>query len=210
MLASVITELEDHPHDTELSRDGTVFQELQCAATYGPDVPNDIRTLAKTAVYDDDALDKLQAALLEWQGPAAVAQLSTTQAVDLISGGVKVNALPEKATAIVNHRIAEHSSVHELQERTVKVLKPVAQRFNLTLDAFGKNVTTGSGGRLALSDAFGTALEPAPVTPTGHSPPYALLAGTIVGALHRKYGHDGPKVVVQPALALGGPLRFFL
>ena len=29
----------------------------------------------------------------------------TTQAVDLISGGVKINALPEQASAVINHRI---------------------------------------------------------------------------------------------------------
>lgn len=32
--------------------------------------------------------------------------LSTTQAVDIIEGGVKVNALPEQASAFVNQRIA--------------------------------------------------------------------------------------------------------
>lgn len=204
MLASVITELEAYPHEAVLSREGTAFQELQCAASYGPEVPDDIRRLAKAAVDDDEALEQLKAAFLKWQ-PVAAAQISTTQAVDIIFGGVKVNALPEKATAIVNHRVAEHSSVRELQERTTKILKPVAERYNLTLDAFDKNVTTGGDGRLALSDAFGTALDPSPVTPTGHSPPYALLAGTIVGAVHKKFGPGGPKVVVQPALALGEP-----
>ncbi|GJE91059.1 carboxypeptidase S [Phanerochaete sordida] len=202
MLASAIIELEAHPHKTTLSREGTAFQELQCAALYGPEVPDKIRKLAKAAIASDDALEDLEAAFLKWQ-PLAVAQISTTQAVDLISGGVKVNALPELTTAIVNHRIAEHSSVHELETRITKVLKPVAQRFNLTLEAFGKNVTVGGAGRLTLSDAFGTALEPAPVTPTGHSPPYALLAGTVVSTVRSKFGHDAPKVVVQPALALG-------
>ncbi|EKM49934.1 uncharacterized protein PHACADRAFT_130350 [Phanerochaete carnosa HHB-10118-sp] len=202
MLASVITLLEAHPHETVLSREGTAFQELQCAASYGPEVPDVIRRLVKAAVDDDKALEQLQTAFLEWQ-PAAAAEISTTQAVDIVFGGVKVNALPEKVTAIVNHRIAEHSSVRELQERTAKILKPVAERYNLTLDAFGKNMTTGGSGRLALSDAFGTALEPSPVTPTGHSPPYVLLAGTIVEAMRKKFGAGGPKVVVQPTLALG-------
>ena len=37
--------------------------------------------------------------------------LKATQAVDVIEGGVKVNALPKSAHAIVNHRIAPYSSV---------------------------------------------------------------------------------------------------
>lgn len=32
--------------------------------------------------------------------------IGTTQAIDLISGGIKANALPEQAAAIVNHRIS--------------------------------------------------------------------------------------------------------
>jgi Gly-Xaa carboxypeptidase len=32
--------------------------------------------------------------------------VGTTQAIDLVQGGVKVNALPEQAWAIVNHRIS--------------------------------------------------------------------------------------------------------
>lgn len=35
------------------------------------------------------------------------ATLRTTQAIDLVWGGVKVNALPERATGVVDHRIAE-------------------------------------------------------------------------------------------------------
>lgn len=202
LLAAVITELEAHPLEATLSRDGTAFQELQCAAAYGPEVPEEIRKLAKAAIASDGALEELKDAFLRWQ-PVAAAQISTTQAVDLISGGVKVNALPELATAIVNHRIAEHSSVRALQERTTALLAPLAARLNLTLDAFGVTVSAGGAGRLVLSDAFGTALEPAPVTPTGHSPPFALLAGTVAETFRAKHGEGGPQVVVQPALALG-------
>lgn len=35
------------------------------------------------------------------------ATLRTSQAIDLVWGGVKVNALPERATGVVDHRIAE-------------------------------------------------------------------------------------------------------
>lgn len=38
--------------------------------------------------------------------PAFKALVGTTQAIDLIQGGVKTNALPEQAWAVVNHRLA--------------------------------------------------------------------------------------------------------
>lgn len=71
--------------------------------------PEDLRKLARKAVTDDAALKVLQERLLA-SDPLYQAMLGTTQAVDLIEGGVKVNALPERASAVVNHRIAEHRS----------------------------------------------------------------------------------------------------
>ena len=61
----------------------------------------------KEAQTDDYALDLL-AELLPAQDPTFGPLLTTTQAVTLAHGGVKVNALPEYAEATINHRIAEH------------------------------------------------------------------------------------------------------
>ncbi|KAJ7612708.1 hypothetical protein FB45DRAFT_939594 [Roridomyces roridus] len=47
------------------------------------------------------------------RNPGDAARLSTTQAVDIIGGGVKVNALPEEAHAIVNHRFGEEPPAGE-------------------------------------------------------------------------------------------------
>lgn len=57
---------------------------------------------------DDRALKRLDEQLSR-SGQAAEYQASvaTTQAVDIIRGGVKVNALPESAYAVMNHRIME-------------------------------------------------------------------------------------------------------
>jgi len=41
-----------------------------------------------------------------FKNPEFIALAGTPQAIDLIQGGVKVNALPEQASAVVNHRIA--------------------------------------------------------------------------------------------------------
>ena len=106
MLASAVTELEAHPHEPVLHRDGTLFTEIQCAAAYGPDISPQFKSVARAAVDNDTALEELKKLVLE-HVPYSAAKLGTTQAVDLISGGVKVNALPETAYAVVNHRIAE-------------------------------------------------------------------------------------------------------
>lgn len=110
ILASLIVALESTTHAPTLLRSGTPFAAIQCVTSYGPNIPDTLKQLARRAAEDDEALAQLAQAIGTVSSESAV-MLKTTQAVDLVEGGVKVNALPEKAKAIVNHRIAEHRCV---------------------------------------------------------------------------------------------------
>ncbi|KAL1943109.1 hypothetical protein VTO73DRAFT_4780 [Trametes versicolor] len=202
LLSALVVAIETEPHEAALVRGGGPYNATQCAATYGPEYPAKLRQLAHDAVHDDGALAELRDALLD-EFPRFEAILRTTQAVDLVQGGVKVNALPEKVSAVVNHRIAEHSSVAELKEEFTSIVLPVAARFNLSVEAFGKNVSAGSAGHIVLSDAFGTGLEPSPVTPMGKDDPYQVLAGSIKATIESASGYNASGVVVAPLLQIG-------
>ena len=95
-------------------------------------------------------LDLARARLLRVLNPAVLSLLKTTQAVDIIRGGVKVNALPESASAVVNHRIATYSSVADTKTRYKELLAPLAKDLGLSFTAFDeeliprKNTTMGS------------------------------------------------------------------
>nr|VWO94689.1 N/A [Ganoderma boninense] len=106
---------------------------------------------------------------------------------------------------MVNHRIAQHERVADVQVHFAGVILPVARRFNLSVDAFGEhlNVDGGGGGHVRLADAFGTALEPSPVTPTGKEDPFQVLAGTIKATLESAEGFNASGAVVAPQLILG-------
>ncbi|KAH7929097.1 carboxypeptidase S [Leucogyrophana mollusca] len=201
LLSRFITVIEDNPHEPQLLRTGTQFTSIQCLAAYSPSYPEDLRTLAKEATSDDSALQKLKEGLLAVY-PLFKAELGTTQAVDLIQGGIKVNALPEQTSAVVNHRIAEHSSVRDLQRHLADLLSPVAAKYDLTLEAFGQIVVTGSAGEVSLSDASYTALEPSPVSPTTYGP-YSLLGGSIKAALASSTFYNTSGIIVAPSLSLG-------
>jgi len=71
---------------------------------HAKEFPAHLRALVKTSVHSDRALRKLEAELIKDQEYKSL--IGTTQAIDLIQGGVKTNALPEGAWAVVNHRIA--------------------------------------------------------------------------------------------------------
>lgn len=102
----MIMALEANPLPTRLSRNGTYFARLQCAAAHDPSTPKTLKNLIIRASTNDVALATLEARMQKTDrvfGPST----GTTQAVDIINGGVKANALPELAYAIINHRIAE-------------------------------------------------------------------------------------------------------
>ncbi|KAI0091740.1 carboxypeptidase S [Irpex rosettiformis] len=215
ILASVITTLESNPYPLDLSRTSTAFQQVECEATYGPLFPSSIRDLVNRVQHNDSAaLVELARALVDLEGMRGrlyEALITTTQAVDLVTGGVKVNALPEKAEAVVNYRIAQESSVSAVQERFTSTILPVAQQHNLTLRAFGLVVHDGSSeGSVTLSTAWGNSLEPAPRTPTNlgsesdeETRPYELLMGTIKAALKASPEYSNKEVVVMPTLMFG-------
>lgn len=75
--------------------------------------------------------------------------LRTTQAVDLIHGGIKVNALPERTEAMVNHRIAPYSSVNEVLSRYCSLITPLAREMQFALTIDGDELVPASNNTLA-------------------------------------------------------------
>ncbi|KAF7327236.1 Gly-X carboxypeptidase [Mycena kentingensis (nom. inval.)] len=200
MLARLLVEYEDNPYKAALSRASVPFAMLQCIGQHGATTPPLLKELVERSAHSDKALRALESVVLEMREIRAL--VGTTQAIDIVHGGVKSNALPEQAYAVVNHRIAPESSVREVMSHDTALLLSLAERFNLTYTAFGHLVSQAGApalGTLTLSDAFKTALEPAPVSPVD-SEAYRLLSGTIKATYAAKY--DG-EMFVSPAMGTG-------
>lgn len=112
---------------------------------------------------------------------------------------------------------AGRSSVDAVKQHDTALLADLASKFNLSYTAFGKPVSVDDEayGTLVLSDAFGTALEPAPITPTGEdAAPYQLLSGTIKATWNAhqslKKGEDITEVFVAPSIMTGNTGAFNL
>jgi len=206
ILARLLVEVEANPIEAHFERGTPVYSTVQCVAEHAKGFPAHLRALVKASVHSDRALRKLEAVLMN--DPFYRALVGTTQAIDLVQGGVKANALPEESWAVINHRIATQSSVAAVKERDTNVLKALAKEFNLTYTAFGSAISAEDGtaaGILTLTDAWGTALEPAPVTPTsGDSVPWQLLSGTIKATFNAHRGLEGEdNIFVSPGIMTG-------
>jgi len=105
ILSALLVEFENHPIPAKLTREVVPYVTMQCVAEYAIDLPCYERRLIRRSLKSHRALRKLQKLLFQ-QSTEFEAKISTTQAIDLINGGVKTNALPESANAVVNHRIA--------------------------------------------------------------------------------------------------------
>ena len=111
MLSSFLVALESDPIVPRLTREQIVYKMLKCVAQ-APEVPSELRKDIVNSVKSDEALRRVEKAVMSSLGPL----MGTTQAIDLISGGVKTNALPEQSWAVINHRIADDRCIHSTIE----------------------------------------------------------------------------------------------
>ncbi|KAL7423235.1 hypothetical protein Q5752_002535 [Cryptotrichosporon argae] len=213
LTALLIAQLERNPYPTRLEKASPIWGHLQCAAEFAPDMPSKLKkAVVKAEGGNERAFRSIPETLVEvgnggsmstgpGQGNIVRAILSTTQATDIISGGVKVNALPEVVTTIVNHRLDLASSIAELNARIFDTLLPVAKDLDLALEGYGRSyVPEHKAGTVYLGGCdFAEDLEPAPISPSSiDSPAWRLLAGTARGtwASRKSVSEDGSVVVL--------------
>jgi Gly-Xaa carboxypeptidase len=124
--------------------------------------------------------------------------MQTSQATDLISGGVKINALPEKVYAVINHRIAVESHVDDIRSKLRTLVESkILKKFSMSLDAWGDvsgNTSSSAVGQIMLED-FDMPLEPSPVSPFD-TDAYKTFTGTIKQVM-------GKDIIVAPSLMTG-------
>ena len=173
VMSELITLIEAQPYSPRLADENPYLGLLTCGAAHSPEFPPKLKKLLSSSSKREQlAIEASKASL-------GIKYLMTTSvAVDVIQGGVKVNALPERVSATVNHRvnIGEHPS--QVKTKLTLLALTVAQKYNLTAHAFDGANETASSITLKASD---TELNPAPVTPTSPTPlsAYAILSGTV-------------------------------
>ncbi|VEU21135.1 DEKNAAC102032 [Brettanomyces naardenensis] len=178
ILSELITLIESKPYPLRLSEKNPLYHQLQCEAKRGPEMNSllreSIKRIDENQASKDRVLDSLDANI------ASRYLASTSQAIDIIKGGLKINALPEKVTVKINHRVSYDSSIDEVKEKILEYTKKVAEKYDLGVEAYGVQSEEFSdlpSGYFKLTT--GTELPPAPVTVLEGNPTWNLLAGTI-------------------------------
>lgn len=199
IVSELITAIEAEHYPTYLTEDNPFLGQLQCGAKHGKSFPKKLKKLlskrhgsARTCVAKHHDHLAQEAARM---GRPAQYLMQTSQAVDVITGGVKVNALPERTTVTINHRINVGDSPETVWTHLTELAKPLARKYNLTLHAFDGVKEAPSSISLWPEE---TTLRVAPVTPTEIDgvTPFSILAATT----RALYGED---IIVSPGMMTG-------
>ncbi|KAF2021073.1 peptidase family M20/M25/M40 [Aaosphaeria arxii CBS 175.79] len=195
--SQLVTLIEANAYQPSLDDQNPYLELLKCGAEYAPTFPQKLKHLLRKRSSNKKTKGKDELAIEASKAGLAVKYLMTTSvAVDIIHGGVKNNALPERTQITVNHRVNVGSSTDNVLRHITSLAGQIATKHNLTLNAFNG---TESPSSITLSHRA-TLLEPAPVTPTKidgkKSTPYSILAGT-TRALY------GEELLVAPGIMTG-------
>ncbi|KAI1327799.1 peptidase family M20/M25/M40 [Xylariaceae sp. FL0255] len=199
--SELISLIEAHPYEPHFHSDNPFLSLLQCGNAWSDEFPSNLKKhlpwKERTCHAKKDKL-ALEAAKL---GDLYKYLFTTSVATDVISGGVKNNALPERTRILVNHRVNVGDSTEEVKMKITRLAEQIASKYNLTVHAFDDAHETP---RSITLNAVHT-LEPAPVTPTSVDgvTPYGVLSGTT----RALYGED---VIMAPGIMTGNTdTRFY-
>lgn len=213
IMSEIVVALESNPWEPKLIKGSPIYNHFVCQAKYSPDAAPKI-----TKLIQKGDLDTLTTELATVDR-ATQYRIQTSQAVDYFIGGVKINAMPEKIRIGVNHRIAPQNSIPEVKSHILKLLKPIAKKYGLSVIAFkGEELNPADldadefkptyevdyNATLALTSSQGT--QVAPISPSS-GPVWDVFSGTIQ---HSFAFEDGTVVPVGELMTGNTDTRHYL
>ncbi|SCV03417.1 LANO_0G04016g1_1 [Lachancea nothofagi CBS 11611] len=197
--ANLINSIESNPFAPTFTTDNPFYGLLTCVAEHGNLIPDSIKKAILEAPSDSEQRRKMIDFI---SGTRSLRELlRTSQAIDIINGGVKANALPEVTSFLMNHRIDINSSVNKTVERDVELVKEFAQQFHFGVFFAGKELIAPTElGFIEIEAKKG--LEPAPLSPVTNSPVWDLFAGTIQNVFENGHFKEKPETELYVTQAL--------
>ncbi|KAL1311047.1 hypothetical protein AAFC00_001261 [Neodothiora populina] len=179
VMSLFIQELEENPMPPNLDLNNPFRNYLECQAQYSPGsveswLPKELRS-------GKDLAERL----IDSRGDTVRWAFQTSQSVDVISGGVADNVVPESVEVVVNYRVLPTDNTDNMFRTIADFLAPIAHDFKVGVNGFGyTDIDTGNG---VLNITTKDELPPSPITPTGSDIPYwRVFAGTIRSVFEKR------------------------
>ncbi|KAI5480516.1 carboxypeptidase S [Pseudohyphozyma bogoriensis] len=207
ILSEIVVSLEAISYEPSLSTTSPVFELLQCAATRGTLSDSLKANVLAGNGHSKKARKARHDAAVEYAkgGRSRRYVVSTSQAADVVRGGVKINAIPEYSEVVINHRVSIDSTLESVYSHIKDVVLPIAEKHGLTLNIFNETIRFEPdlaedipGGELKIY-ADRKTIKPAPISPTS-APQWALLSSTIQHVYADQYPQG---LTVAPSIMTG-------
>jgi Gly-Xaa carboxypeptidase len=126
IMSEIIVALEAHIYEPVLLSGSPYYKHLVCQAQYSPDSDPWLGHALESGRLE------YVAEKIAMQRPEIRFRMQTSQAVDLIQGGAKMNVLPESISIGIDYRIAQHESIAGIRSNIIKSVQPIVERYGLT------------------------------------------------------------------------------
>lgn len=202
IISQLVNEIEKTEYNLDVSPKNPFYYQLQCEAKYAALMDERLRK----DIINIDKNPKSKKNVLKTLGedPRSKFLVSTSQAVDIIYGGVKINALPEKVTVKINHRVSYESSLEEVKTKILNLASQIAKEKVLDLEAYGEIFIDDGGAKGKFVISSDSELSTAPLTSID-SPSWQLLGGTIRNVFEdfTDYADTNSEVFLSPSSLTG-------
>jgi Gly-Xaa carboxypeptidase len=172
----MIVALEENPFKPRLAKENPFRGFLECQVRYSPSEVEGWLTEALIHGQDEATIGSR---LANDRGKEVRFSLQTSQAVNIIKAGEKMNQLPEDILVVVNYRIAPHDSVASVKKLITDVLTPIAKKYGTFIQGFDSTKIAPKGVpvlHLSSKDDF----RLSPISPTGpDSEVWNVFSGTL-------------------------------
>ncbi|QLG71452.1 hypothetical protein HG535_0B04940 [Zygotorulaspora mrakii] len=200
--ASIIHDIEGEKFPAQFTPENPVTQYYQCIAQYSETMENDVKIDFLKAMDDEKANKRVLDYLFEHGGKKTEYLFRSTQAFDIINGGIKANALPESVSFLLNSRVSIESNVNKTLEKFSESSCNVAKEYGLGCILDGEVILESTNKGTVYMDVQRT-LEPAPVSPNNEV--WREFAGSIKGfyesvVFPKKFGDEQKSLVVAPSI----------
>ena len=205
IMSEIVTRLEANPYKPNLTRSDPIYDHIACIARYSPDSQPELADL-----FNNDDLEGIMEYFVK-AGRAEGYLLTTSQAVDVVAGGQKINAMPEVVTLGVNYRLSPRDSVDKVMNNIVEYIQDVTDKYDLKVETLNadKHSTSDESedskwqGKLLIQtrDAF----EASRVSPTS-GPTW----DTFSGSLQHTFAFDGTVVPAGETMLGNTDTRHYL
>lgn len=210
IMGSLIVQLENHKMPTYFTELNPTFYQYVCLAENSVDIDESLKQDILRSQIDKKANENVRHFINRDRYSSYA--IKTTQALDIINGGVKANALPEFVELIINSRVALEENIEIAFEKFLQDTEIIAYRYDLGLEVelpYGNGtqelIEPTENGVLTIKPI--QMLEPSPITPIGDKQ-WEIFAGTIRHvyenlAYSDEYSNGEKQIIVTPGLGTG-------